>query len=132
MEISTFLNKFNAQAHWLLRIGLAAVFLFHGVTKFFGPAMMGLPGPVWYALAAAETLAGVLILAGPFIGDWATRIAGLIVVPVMLGAIFMVHLANGFSFMNNGYEFQLTLVLLGLFFALKGNTINGANRVGMS
>lgn len=133
--ISKAFNQFNGQSHWLLRIGFAAVFLFHGLTKFAGPAMMGLSTPVWYLVALGEAVAGILILIAPFfgeMGDFLTRLAGIIIVPIMLGAIFMVHLANGFSFMANGYEFQLVLVLIGLFFAFKGNTINGNNRVGLT
>ncbi len=123
-------------AHWLLRAGLASVFLFHGLQKFLvmGIAgfagMMGLPLAVAFLVAAAEVLAGAGILAGSAvrgpIGDLATRLSGLAIAPVMLGAIAMVHwgqwsFAASESHPMGGMEFQVVLLLMGLYFALRGN-----------
>jgi len=124
------------KAHWLLRAALASVFLYHGISKFafMGIAgfaeMMSLPLTVAFLVAAAEVLAGAGILAGSTVrrslGDLATRLSGAAIVPVMLGAIAMVHwgqwhFAASESHPMGGMEFQVVLLLMGLYFALRGN-----------
>jgi putative oxidoreductase len=122
-------------AHWLLRAGVASVFLFHGVGKFAGglenfAGMMGLPLAVAAAVAIAELLAGAGIIAGATIrgalGDLATRLSGIAIIPVMIGAIAMVHWGQ-WSFVASethpmgGMEFQVVLLLIGAWFAIRGN-----------
>jgi putative oxidoreductase len=129
------LDSLKPHAHWLLRIGFAGVFLFHGIGKvmMFGgfSQMMGLPTPVAALVTLAEVAAGVGIIVGAFTNDLITRLAGLAVVPVLLGAIFMVHWgrwnftpAEGFPM--GGMEFQVVLLLMALFFLVMGNA--GLNR----
>ncbi len=129
------LDSLRPHAHWLLRIGFAGVFLFHGIGKImaFGgfSQMMGLPTPVAALVTLAEVAAGVGIIVGAFTNDLITRLAGLAVVPVLLGAIFMVHWgrwnftpAEGFPM--GGMEFQVVLLLMALFFLVMGNA--GLNR----
>ena len=124
------LDSLKPHAHWLLRIGFAGVFLFHGIGKImaFGgfSQMMGLPTPVAALVTLAEVAAGVGIIIGAFTNDLITRLAGLAVVPVLLGAIFMVHWgrwnftpAEGFPM--GGMEFQVVLLLTALFFLVMGN-----------
>ena len=129
-----FLDNFSPYAHWFLRISIGSVFLYHGLTKFpVAPGMaqmMGMPVVMVYLLAIMETAAGALALYGGVGPDWATRLSGLIVIPVMLGAIFMVHwgqwaFAASETHPMGGMEFQLTLVLIGLYFLVKGNGIKG-------
>jgi putative oxidoreductase len=90
--------------------------------------MMGMSVLAVYILASMETMAGVLILAGGLKKDWATRLAGLLVIPVMIGAIMMLH-AGQWSFMPTeqfpagGMEFQVVLLVLSLYFLVKGNEI---------
>jgi len=126
-----------AAAHWLPRLAFAGVFLFHGVGKFPDLAgfagMMGLPVPVALLVALAEMAGGLGILAGPLLRrDWITRLGGLATVPVMIGAIGMVHLGQ-WSFVASdthpmgGMEFQVLLLALGLWYLLVGN---GADRPG--
>lgn len=120
---------------WLLRIALASVFIFHGVSKVQGllaggPIPMGHSFEIWSLVAFAEVAGGVGILLGGvlagFMGDIITRLSGLAVVPVMLGAIAMVHWGR-WSFVPSdthpmgGMEFQVVLALIGLFFVLRGN-----------
>lgn len=122
-------------ADWLLRIALASVFIFHGVSKVQGlmaggPIPMGHSFEVWALVALAEVAGGVGILLGGllsgFIGDLITRLSGLAIIPVMLGAIVMVHWGR-WSFVPSdthpmgGMEFQVVLLLIGLFFVLRGN-----------
>ncbi|MFQ6605173.1 MAG: DoxX family protein [Fidelibacterota bacterium] len=129
-----FLKKLAPNAHWLVRATLAVTFLYHGFGKFpmagMMANMMGMPIAIIYMLATAEVVAGLLILWGGAGPDWATRVAGGIMAVVMLGAIMMVHLPNGWSFAagwgegtNNmgGMEFQMLILLTGLTFFIKGN-----------
>lgn len=135
-ENPNILDKLAANAHWLLRIALASVFIFHGISKFAGglatPPMIDLPTAVWGLVAFAEVIGGVLILAGGVIkdrpGDIVTRLAGLALAPVMLGAIFMVHWprwnfapAPDQGFPMGGMEFQVVLLLIAGYFVLRGN-----------
>lgn len=130
------IDKLAPHAHWFLRIALASVFVFHGVSKFAGglatPPMIDLPTAVWGLVAFAEVAGGVLVLAGGFIkdraGDLATRAGGLAIAPVMLGAIFMVHWprwnfapAPDQGFPMGGMEFQVVLLLIALYFMARGN-----------
>ncbi len=89
------LDSLKPHAHWLLRIGLAGVFVFHGIGKAMAlggfSQMMGLPIPVAALVTFAELAGGVGIIVGAFTNDLITRLAGLAIAPVMLGAIFMVH-----------------------------------------
>lgn len=123
-------------AHWLLRAALASVFVFHGVAKFaflgIGAfaGMMGLSWTVALLVALAEVLGGLGILAGPALrgalGDAITRLSGLAVAPVMLGAMALVHWGR-WSFTPTeshpmgGMEFQMVLLLLAAYFAIRGN-----------
>jgi putative oxidoreductase len=120
-----------AQVHWLPRTAFAAVFLFHGLGKFADMAgfasMMGLPFAVAVLVALAEVAGGLGVLAGALLRrGWLTRLGGLATVPVMIGAIAMVHWGQ-WSFVASdshpmgGMEFQVLLLALGLWYALTGN-----------
>jgi len=116
-----------SQAHWLLRIALASVFIFHGWSKVFSPApMMGLDAWVVALVGIAEVGGSLLLLVGGATKDWITRLGGLALVPPMLGAILMVHWGR-WSFVPSeshpmgGMEFQATLLLIALFFLARGN-----------
>lgn len=130
------MDKLAPHAHWLLRIALASVFLFHGISKFAGglavPPMLDLPVFVWALVALAEIAGGALVLVGGVLksrpGDLVTRLGGLVIVPVMLGAIFMVHWprwnfapAPDQGFPMGGMEFQVVLLLVALYFLIRGN-----------
>lgn len=117
-----FLSSLAPHVHWGLRLSLAATFIYHGITKFpiEGP-LLGLPVPVVWLLAIGEIVAGALLIAGAFGKEALTRLGGYIVIIVMVGAIAMVHAKNGFSVMNGGMEFQLLMLVVGLYLAAKGN-----------
>jgi len=134
----TQLRALAPYSHWFLRLALGSVFLYHGVTKF--PAlgglaeMMGMPVVMVGLLATLETVGAVFILVGGFGWDWMTRLGGLLIVPIMLGAIFMVHLQHGWNSVNmgsgnmgRGMEFQFTLLMIALFFLFVGNAGIGAD-----
>ncbi len=125
------LDSLKSHAHWLLRISLASVFIYHGVVKVMDlgafSQMVGLSTPVAVLVTLAEIAGGVGILVGAFTNDLITRLAGLAIVPVMIGAIVMVHWgrwnflpADGFP--AGGMEFQVVLLLMAFFFLLMGNT----------
>jgi len=116
-----FLKVLTPNVHWALRLSLAATFLYHGVGKFpiEGPMAGFLPEPVVWAVALGEVAAGVLLIAGAFGKEMLTRLAGLIVVVIMIGALAIVHLKNGFV----DSEFQILMLATGLYFAAKGNDV---------
>ncbi len=119
-----FLKGLSPHVHWGLRLSLAATFLYHGAGKLpvEGP-MMGMPVAAVWMLALAELAAGVCLIAGAFGKEILTRIGALIVIVVMIGAIAMVHAKNGFSVMNGGMEFQILMLVTGLYLAAKGNEV---------
>ena len=127
------MKKFAPYAHWFLRIALASVFLYHGLSKFPNAEklslMMQMPIVMVYLLAAVETIAGILVLIGGFGFGLATRMSGALIAIVMLGAIKMMHWGQ-WSFMASenhpmgGIEFQVVLLCCALYLVIKGNEIN--------
>ena len=120
----------STYAHWALRFALASVFIYHGAEKFTGltgfAQMMSLPYFIAFLVASAEFAGGVLILVGGLSRDWITRLGGALLIPVMLGAISMVHWGQwsfvpSESYPMGGTEFQVTLLLTALYFVLRGN-----------
>jgi len=128
------MDSIKSHSHWLLRLALASVFVFHGFGKFLDlggfSQMMGLNISVAVLVAFAEVAGGVGIIVGAFTKDIVTRLAGAAIAPVMLGAIVMVHWGQ-WSFMASdthpagGMEFQFVLLLLALYFIVTGNGASG-------
>jgi len=100
----------------LLRLGLAAVFVFHGLGKVSEPAQQWganwMQGPepqatvLQLAVAWGELTAG-LALAASFL----TRLAALGIIVIMGGAIATVNLPHGFA-VNQGFEYNMTLIVM--------------------
>src|SRR3954463_5511873 len=120
----------------LLRLALAAVLLYHGVPKLmnFGATVtgfqtMGMPAPSLTDAFAVlvEVVGGLLILLGI-----AVDLAGILVIIEMLGAIFMVHLANGFDFTKGGWEHPFTVLMMALVLALAGPGRHAVGRTGVA
>jgi len=91
----------------ILRLVLGVVFFAHGAQKMLGWFSgygfhgtmgffehLGMPAPVAFLVICTEFFGGLGLIVGLL-----TRIAALGIGVEMIGAIFMVHLANGF-FMN--------------------------------
>jgi putative oxidoreductase len=123
-----FLNRYSPYVHWLPRLSFASIFIYHGITKFPMASMMaegmGMPLFMVYLLGAMEIVAGIFILAGAFGREILTRLAGLIISVVMLGAIFMVHLKNGWNGVipaEQGAELQVFVFAVAVYFLVKGN-----------
>jgi putative oxidoreductase len=104
----------------LLRLASGGMLLAHAWLKFFvftaeGTAgyfaSLGLPGFLAYVVIALEALGGAAMILG-----LRTRIAALALLPVMIGATYFGHWANGFFFTNanGGWEFPAfwTVVLV--------------------
>ena len=135
------LSKLSPHAHWFLRVAIASVFIYHGLGKFpnlSGMAeMMKMPVAMLFLVASAETVGGALVLLGGFLNDWMTRIGALLVMPVMLGAIYMVHWGQ-WSFVASethpmgGMEFQVTVLLVLLYLFVKGNSVKEREAVRVS
>jgi len=121
-------------AHWLLRIALASVFVFHGALKFANLDGFAQMLPISYLqvvlVALAETAGGLLVLLGGFrndpISDLVTRIGAALNIPVIIGAIIIVHWGR-WNFVPSethpmgGFEFQAVLLLVMLFLVITGN-----------
>jgi len=132
----------TANAHWLLRIALASVFIYHGVLKFQNLEGFAQMLPISYLqvvlVALAETGGGLLVLAGGVrrdrISDLATRVGAAMNIPVIIGAITIVHWGR-WNFVPSethpmgGFEFQTVLLLLMLYLVFTGNTAFAASEV---
>lgn len=124
----------NSNAHWLLRIALASVFLYHGVLKLMNLEGFAQMLPISYSevvlVALAETVGGLFVLLGGLnsgrLFDLATRIGAALNIPVIIGAISIVHWGR-WNFVPSdthpmgGFEFQAVLLLVLLFLVITGN-----------
>jgi putative oxidoreductase len=111
----------------ILRVTLGALLLAHfalkyfvftpaGTAQFFGS--IGLPPALAYATMLVELVAGGALV----LGVWA-RLAALVAVPVLIGAVVFVHLGNGFFFSapNGGWEYPAFWAVALLVQALVGD-----------
>jgi putative oxidoreductase len=114
----------------LLRAVLGVVFIAHGAQKLFGAfggpglartaeswAGLGLQPPMLFALIGgiAEFGGGLLMLAGLL-----TPVAALAIAGVMIGAIVLVTGAKGFFIQNEGYEYNIVLIVAAVAVAIAG------------
>jgi putative oxidoreductase len=124
----------NDVAFTTLRLVLGVVFLAHGSQKMLGWfggfgfhatmalfTHMGMPAPLALLIICTEFFGGLGLVLGLL-----TRIASLGVAGLMIGAIFMVHLPNGF-FMNwmgnqkgEGVEYHLLVLAMAAALLLRG------------
>lgn len=104
----------------LLKLIMSIVFIYHGVTKNaseFANAM-NLSTTLAFLVMFAEISAGLGYLLSifkpslTFLGLTLAQWASIAVVPVLVGAIILVHSKNGFNVMNNGFEYQLVLIFV--------------------
>jgi putative oxidoreductase len=111
----------------VLRLGLAAVMIAHGYQKFFlqggfggttqAFTQMGLPYPQVSAVLVIvlELAGGVALVFGLF-----TVLVGLAYAVAMAGAVWFVHLSNGFFVAQNGYELAGLTGVVALVLAITG------------
>lgn len=110
---------------FILRLVVGIVFIAHGWQKlsggiegvggFFG--MVGIPaaGFFSYVVTFVEFLGGIALILGVF----TSIVSGLLAID-MIVALLVVHLPNGFSVENGGYEFVLTLLATAIALSLTG------------
>ena len=124
----------NDVALTILRLVLGVVFLAHGSQKMLGWfggygfhgtmgffEHLGMPAPVAFLVICTEFFGGLGLMVGLL-----TRIAALGIGIEMIGAIFMIHLQNGF-FMNwfgtqkgEGFEYHLLVIAAAAALLLRG------------
>lgn len=128
------LNGLAKHSDWavlFVRLAVGVVLLVHGLGKLFaiGPTAVGIagfsgmllglgvPAAVFFAwvVALVETVGGLFIL----VGFW-TRLSALLIAVDMLVAALLVHIPNGFSLANGGYEFVLVLFLASVSLVFSG------------
>jgi putative oxidoreductase len=128
-------NTGNDVALTILRLVLGIVFFAHGAQKMLGWfggfgfhgtmgffEHMGFPAPVALLIICTEFFGGLGLIVGLL-----TRIAALGIGVEMIGAIFIVHLPNGF-FMNwygtqkgEGFEYHLLVIAVAAALLLRGS-----------
>ena len=124
----------NDLSFTILRLVLGVVFFAHGAQKMLGWfggfgfhgsmgffTHMGIPAPVAFLIICIEFFGGLGLIVGLL-----TRIAALGIAGDMIGAIFLVHLQNGF-FMNwmgtqkgEGIEYHLLALAIAAALLLRG------------
>ena len=134
--LNNFLEKLarplSGTADWLIRLGLGISFFLHGFGKLpldeSGWLASNIGYPTALMLAWGEVLAGLGIILGGLlsgiIGNLLTRISGGAIGVIMIGAILIAHSNWGIFFGEGRTLFaseQLFLLLLGIYFAIKGN-----------
>jgi putative oxidoreductase len=128
----------NAYAEPILRIGLGAILIPHGMQKLFGSfGGMGLtanaalfdrigytPGIFWGTLVGlTELIGGILLVVGLF-----TRFAAAAVLIFMIVAVKFTS-AKGFFWSAGGYEYPLLIGLCALFFLIRGGAACSLDRM---
>ncbi len=106
----------------IVRITVGFTFFLHGAQKVFG--WFGGPGlatfvqwsanygisSFWaYCAAGAECLGGFLLMTGIV-----AELGALLVIPVMIGAIFLIHGTKAYFVQNQGFEYPFVLMLFAL------------------
>jgi putative oxidoreductase len=114
----------------LIRLVVGLTLAGHGIQKLFGwfgghgvkgtgqwMESIGLkPGNVFAVLVGLAELIGGLLLAA---GLWVT-VAAILIIIVMLGAIVLVHLKNGYWVDKGGIEYPFVLLVVALALAFIG------------
>jgi putative oxidoreductase len=136
------MNTTNDVSLTTLRVVLGVVFFAHGAQKMLGWfggygfqgtmgffEHMGMPAPVAFLVICTEFFGGLGLIVGLL-----TRIAALGIGVEMIGAIFIVHLPNGF-FMNwsgtqkgEGFEYHLLAIAMAATLLLRGAGAFSADR----
>lgn len=117
-------EKQEALALLSIRLASAAAFLYHG-THILG--IIGGPGiqnfarfthlsvPIAFLVGLGELCGGLAMLTGVL-----ARLGGGVISIIMLGAIGLVHWSKGFDITNDGYEYALTQLLIGVAILIRG------------
>ena len=108
----------NSLVPLLLRLGLAAIFVVHGVEKVNGEgnelgAAWGREMPDAPAKAMQLLVAWGELLGGAALGlGFLTRVAAAGIAAIMAGAIYKVTGSGGFSLQKGGYEYNFLIIIV--------------------
>ena len=118
----------------ILRLGLAAVFIFHGSGKVHPDNGWGatwankMPEPPTkpeqIAVAWGELIGGIALAAG-----FLTRLAALGIALIMAGAIYTTTGKNGFDSLQHGYEYNFLIIVICIALILMGGGTLAVDRV---
>lgn len=120
------LTPYAPYAATLLRLSLGTMWITHALLKLLVfsiagfeafLASHGMPAFIAWPVVLLELAGGALILAG-----WHGRIASLLLLPIMAGAM-SAHIGNGwvFSNANGGWEYPLFLIAMSVVHGLLGD-----------
>lgn len=142
-ELARFLDSTDSVVPTLLRLALGGVILAHGLQKVFGWfGGYGLDGTMgFFASIGMPAAIGALVILSDFVGSLmlivglATRFSAAAAGLVMLGAVLLVHLPNGF-FMNwggaaqgEGYEFHVLALAMAVSLVIAGGGRGSLDRL---
>jgi putative oxidoreductase len=116
----------NTLVPLILRLGLAVIFIFHGLGKLNQENEWGAnwerhlgdqapPKSVQLAVTWAELIGGIALALG-----FLTRLAALGIIAIQAGAIYTVTGKNGFSILHEGYEYNVALIVMAVAVVLLG------------
>ncbi len=118
-------KKYREEVYTLFRIITGFLFLYHGylkigmgqdaVTGFFTKVNIPMPEVMALLVTYGEIIAGIALIIGIYT-HWAAKLAAVII----LGAIYFVHLQNGYDGSKGGYEYQLLILGACLLIATTG------------
>ena len=120
------LDKNSNIAYSLIRIFFGAALLVRGIVFVSNPnAIIELAGTEklywWYSyITIAHLIGGTMLLVGFF-----TRLSAFIQIPILFGAVFIIHLSEGL--LANGQSLELSalvLLLLTVYFLFGSGTIS--------
>ena len=127
--MNAIMSHFYHLSPWLLRLGLGISFVFHGLGKFPLPPQklidyFGFSPELASFVAISELGAGILLILGGFlkghVGNLVTRFAAVIIVIVMTFAFMLAH-SDWFITPKLFMSEQIFLMIIGLYFFIKGN-----------
>jgi putative oxidoreductase len=96
----------------------------NATAQWFGTMDIPLPHLLSYLVVGIEIFGIILLVLGLF-----TRYISILLLCVMLGAIFFVHISHGFSAADNGFEIPLYYFLFLLMFSTFGSGKYGLDTV---
>lgn len=121
------LNQFNDIAFLILRLVIAAIFIYHALPKLKNSGgmsqMMGMPAGMIFMLGMVELVSSLGMIFGFYI-----QIAAFLLAMVMVGAIYfkMVKWRVPFAAMDKtGWEFDLILLAANIFILVNGGSVIG-------
>lgn len=124
------LNQYSDLAFLILRLAIAAIFIYHALPKLKGAKMMsqamGMPAGMIFMLGSVEFLSSIGMILGIFI-----QLAALLLAIVMVGAIYFKtakwHVPFG-AMDKTGWEFDLILLAANIFILVNGGGAIGTQQ----